>query len=99
MLMIWFQNREKERTFSYVCDYVAAGSLVYRLPECIEDNFLSQMIDSPTWGDMILDLVVTSESELIGDVQTGGSLGCSSHTLVEFIVLRDMGKVSIVRWV
>jgi len=46
---------------------------------------------------MILDLVVTSESELIGDVQTGGSLGCSSHTLVEFIVLRDMGKVSIVR--
>jgi len=42
--------------------------------------------------------MLTSPSELIGDVKPGGSLGCSDHALVEFRLLRDMGKVrSIVR--
>ena len=63
-----------------------------RLLECIEDNFLSQVIDSPTTGDAILDLLVTNTSELIGDVKIGGSLGCSDYVLVEFAVLRDMGQ-------
>ncbi|KAK4823256.1 hypothetical protein QYF61_000223 [Mycteria americana] len=61
--------------------------------ECIEDNFLSQVINSPTRGDAILDLLVTNATELIGDIKTGGSLGCSDHALVEFAVLRDMGQV------
>ncbi|KAK4827894.1 hypothetical protein QYF61_022317 [Mycteria americana] len=63
-----------------------------RLLECIEDNSLSQVIDSPTRGDVILDLMVTNTSQLIGDIKTGGSLGCSDHALVEFAVLRDMGQ-------
>jgi len=42
--------------------------------------------------------MLTSASELIGGVKIGGSLGCSDHALVEFTVLRDMGKVrSMVR--
>jgi len=36
--------------------------------------------------------MVTNASELIGGIKTGGSLGCSDHALVEFTVLRDMGK-------
>jgi len=52
------------------------------LLECIEDKFLSQVIDSPTRGDAILDLMVTNTSELISDVKIGGSLGCSDHKLV-----------------
>ncbi|KAK4808554.1 hypothetical protein QYF61_009857 [Mycteria americana] len=50
------------------------------------------VIDSPTRGDAILDLLVTNTSELIGDAKTGGSLGCNDHALVEFTVLRDMGQ-------
>ena len=42
--------------------------------------------------DAILDLMVTNTSELIGDIKTGGSLGCSDHTPVELAVLRDTGK-------
>ncbi|KAF1446069.1 hypothetical protein FQV07_0012861, partial [Pygoscelis papua] len=57
-----------------------------RLLECIEDNFLSQVIGNPTRGDAILDLLVTNASELIGNVKIGGSLGCSDHALVEFAV-------------
>ncbi|KAK4806761.1 hypothetical protein QYF61_005557 [Mycteria americana] len=69
-----------------------------RLLECTEDNFLTQVIDTPTQGDAILDLMVTNASELISDVKIGGSLGCSDHAFVEFTVLRDMGQArSIVR--
>ncbi|KAK4810175.1 hypothetical protein QYF61_010948 [Mycteria americana] len=63
-----------------------------RLLECVEDNFLSQAIDSPTRGDALLDLLVTNASDLISDVKVGGSLGCSDHALVAFAVLRDMGQ-------
>jgi len=58
-----------------------------RFLECIEDNFLSQVIDTPTQEDAILDLVFTNPNELISDIKTGGSLGCSDHALVEFTVL------------
>jgi len=33
--------------------------------------------------------LVTNTSELVGDVKTGSSLGCSDHALVEFPALRD----------
>ncbi|PKU34424.1 nedd4-binding protein 2-like 2 [Limosa lapponica baueri] len=63
-----------------------------RLLECMEDNFLSQVIDSLTRGNVILDLMVTKASKLISDITIGGSLGCSDHALMEFAVLRDMGQ-------
>jgi len=69
-----------------------------RLLECIEGNFLSQVIDTPTQGDVILAMMVTNASELISDIKIGGSLGYSDSALVEFTVLRGMGKArSIVR--
>jgi len=37
--------------------------------------------------------LVTNTSDLIGDVKTGGSLGCTDHALVEFAVLRDKHQV------
>jgi len=69
-----------------------------KLLECVEDNFLSQIIDTPIQGDAILDLLVTNASELISDAKTGGSLGCSDHALVEFTVLRDMGQAKSKVW-
>ncbi|KAK4810519.1 LOW QUALITY PROTEIN: hypothetical protein QYF61_004482, partial [Mycteria americana] len=64
-----------------------------RLLECIEDNFLTQVIDSPTRGEALLDLLLTNTDELIIWVKIGGSQGCSDHALVEFTILRDMGQV------
>lgn len=29
--------------------------------------------------------------ELIKDVKTGGSLGCCNHTLVQFVISKNMG--------
>ncbi|PKU45328.1 rna-directed dna polymerase from mobile element jockey-like [Limosa lapponica baueri] len=51
------------------------------------------VIGSPTRGNVILDLMVTNASELIGHIKIRGSLFCSDHALVEFTVLRDMGQV------
>ncbi|KAF4793636.1 hypothetical protein TURU_109562 [Turdus rufiventris] len=64
----------------------------------MQDNLLSQIIYSPTRGDAILDLMVTKISELIGDLKTGGSLGCSDHAPVEFAVLRDKGQCTLSRF-
>ncbi|XP_065512984.1 long-chain fatty acid transport protein 6-like [Caloenas nicobarica] len=64
-----------------------------RLLECIEYNFLSQVIESSTREDAILNLMVTNATELISDIRIGGSLGCSDHMLVEFPVLRDVEQV------
>lgn len=33
---------------------------------------------------MILDLMATNANELIYDIKTGDSLGCSDHMLMEF---------------
>jgi len=42
--------------------------------------------------------MLTNGSDLIGDAKTAGSLGCSGHALMEFTLLRDIGKArSIVR--
>ncbi|KAJ7427099.1 hypothetical protein WISP_09642 [Willisornis vidua] len=60
-----------------------------RLLECLKDNFLSQVIGSPTRGDVLLDQIVPSGSELMGVVKTGGSQTCSEDTLVKSEVLRD----------
>ena len=35
-------------------------------------------------------MLLTSAEEIIKDVNVGGSLGCSNHALVEFVILRDV---------
>lgn len=44
-----------------------------RLLECTEDNFLIQVIDSHTKGDVILDLMVINVSELIYSPEVSGA--------------------------
>ena len=46
-----------------------------RLLECIQDNFLSQVIDGLTRGYAVLDLLLTHINEPIGDISIGGCLG------------------------
>lgn len=55
----------------------------------MEDNFLIQVIVSPTRGDE-LDLLLTNTDELIGQANVGGILSYSDHALVEFMISRDI---------
>ncbi|GAB0207575.1 mitochondrial enolase superfamily member 1 [Grus japonensis] len=56
--------------------------------ECVDDNFLLQMIEEPTRRGAMLDLILTNKEGLVGDVKLKGSLGCSDHEMVEFRILR-----------
>ncbi|PKU40814.1 egf-like repeat and discoidin i-like domain-containing protein 3 [Limosa lapponica baueri] len=61
-----------------------------RLLECINDHFLSEVMDSPTTGDAMLHLCY--QHKLTGNIKTGDSPGCSDCAPVEFAILRDMGQ-------
>ena len=41
----------------------------------------------------MLDLVLSSEEESIRDIKIGGSLGCSDHALMGFVILKNAGLV------
>ncbi|GAB0182166.1 hypothetical protein GRJ2_000681900 [Grus japonensis] len=56
--------------------------------ECVDDNFLLQVIEEPTRRGAMLDLILTNKEGLVGDVKFKGSLGCSDHKMVEFRILR-----------
>ncbi|KAJ7424185.1 hypothetical protein BTVI_07574 [Pitangus sulphuratus] len=60
-----------------------------RFLECIEDNFLLQLVNEPTRGGALLDPLFTNREELVGDMVVGGRLGHSDHEIVEFSILRD----------
>ncbi|GAB0207663.1 hypothetical protein GRJ2_003232000 [Grus japonensis] len=61
--------------------------------ECIDDNFLLQVIEEPMRRGAMLDLVLTNKEGLVGDVKLKGSLGCSDHEMVEFRILRAARRV------
>lgn len=58
--------------------------------DSIEDNFLFQVLDKPTREKAFLDLVLTDVDDLIKEVKIGGSLCCSDHALIQFVILRDV---------
>ncbi|RMC06534.1 hypothetical protein DUI87_15971 [Hirundo rustica rustica] len=51
--------------------------------ECMEDNFLLQLVGEPTRGRTMLDLLFANRDGLVGDV-VGGRLGQSDHEIIKF---------------
>jgi len=43
--------------------------------ECMEDNFLMQLVKEPMRGAALLDLLFTNREGLVGDVESRGCLG------------------------
>ena len=54
--------------------------------DIIEDNFLCQHVTQATRGTNILDLVISSEEELVSKLSIGPSIGGSDHSSVEFLL-------------
>ena len=63
-----------------------------RFLECVDDNFLLQVVEEPTRRGAMLDLVLTNKEGLVGNVKLKGSLGCSDHEMVEFKILRALRR-------
>ena len=65
-----------------------------RLLEWVEDSFLTQLVQEPTRGGALLDLLFTNSEGLVGDVKAGDCLGQSNHETVEFSILGDVRRVT-----
>ncbi|KAK3884190.1 hypothetical protein Pcinc_011535 [Petrolisthes cinctipes] len=56
------------------------------LLEFVNDEFLTQWVREPTRGANILDLVLTSEDDIIQDLSVNEEIGGSDHKLIRFSV-------------
>ena len=52
--------------------------------EVINDSFLRQLVNVPTRGNNILDLVLTDREDLVNNLEVGGRLGNSDHEEIRF---------------
>lgn len=57
-----------------------------RFLECIDDNFLAQVIEKMMKGGAFLDLKIITNDELVRNVKAGGSLG--PREMVVFVILK-----------
>ena len=58
-----------------------------RFLECVEDNFLTQLVSEPTREGALLDLLFVNREGLVGDVMVGGCLEHTDHKIVLFCFL------------
>ncbi|PKU31929.1 rna-directed dna polymerase from mobile element jockey- hypothetical protein [Limosa lapponica baueri] len=61
-------------------------------------GFLLQVIEEPMRRGAMLDLLLTNEEGLVGNVKLKGSLGCSDHEMVEFKILRAVRRARLLPW-
>lgn len=62
--------------------------------ECIEDCFLTQMLDVPTRNEALLELLLTNQEKLLCNISVNDSLGGSDHNIVEFGILLSILRAS-----
>jgi len=62
-----------------------------RFLECVEDNFLMQLVSEPTRRGASLDLLFTNREGLVEDVVVRGRLGLSNREM-EFLVQGEVKR-------
>lgn len=60
--------------------------------ELIGVNLLTLVTEELRREITLMDLILTNEEELGGDVKAGCSPGCADHEMVEFKILRGESK-------
>ncbi|PKU40539.1 rna-directed dna polymerase from mobile element hypothetical protein [Limosa lapponica baueri] len=60
-----------------------------RFLECVEDNFLTQLVSEPTRESALLDQLLVNREGLVRDVKVQGRLGQSGHKIIEFSILAE----------
>ena len=85
------------RDFNYpnICwrDNTSGHKQSRRFLECIDDNFLLQVIEEEKRRGAVLDLAPSNKEGVVGSVKLKGSLGCSDHEMVECKILRAARRV------
>ena len=60
-----------------------------RFIESFQDNYLVQVVDKPTRGTKLLDLVLTNIEHCVRDMEVGETLGNSDHNIVRFNIVMN----------
>ncbi|GAB0206524.1 hypothetical protein GRJ2_003118000 [Grus japonensis] len=63
-----------------------------RFLECVEGNFLRQLVSEPTREGTPLDLLFANREGLVGDMMFGGCLGHRDHEMIEFLILGEVRR-------
>lgn len=50
----------------------------------VNDNYLEQLVDKPTRGNNILDLILTNDDTMVQNVNVGEPFGTSDHNIIRF---------------
>jgi ribonuclease P/MRP protein subunit RPP40 len=68
--------------------------------DCLFNNFLLQLVDEPTRGNNYLDLILSSEENMIQNLSVGEHFETSDHQVIRFDLLskKIKNKASIVRY-
>ena len=61
-------------------DQVASDAKMF--VECLMDNFYTQQVTQPTRGTAVLDLVITSEPDMVEELLVLEGLGSSDHSML-----------------
>ena len=73
-------------------DHSAKSERSQSFLSCVDDLYLTQEVYGPTRGKALLDLVLATGDDLIGDLVIDGKLGDSDHELITFTICRKAGK-------
>ncbi|PKU44704.1 glycerol kinase [Limosa lapponica baueri] len=65
-----------------------------RFLQCVDDNFLTQLVEEPMRREALLDLVLTNKEGPVEDSKVEGNLGCSDHGKIEFRIVGSIYKTS-----
>jgi len=78
----------------------AERKLSRRFLDCVEDNFLTQLVSEPVRVGALLDLLFIDRAGPVGDVMVGGCLGLCDHEMIEFLgrdeVRREASKTTTI---
>ena len=64
-----------------------------RLLDFANEEYLTQWVDKPTRGNNTLDLVFSSEDNMISKLSVGEKLGKSDHNMIRFEILTSFTKL------
>ncbi|PKU40950.1 hypothetical protein llap_8736 [Limosa lapponica baueri] len=63
-----------------------------RFLECVEDNFLTQLVREPTREGALLELLFVNREGLVGDVMVGGHLAHRDQKMTAFLILGEVRR-------
>ena len=61
----------------------------HQFVQCVNDNFLHQLVTRATRGDNILDLVLTTDGDMIKELDVDEPFGTSDHNIIRFKLVTE----------